>query len=334
MKDLEFTALADPSPEICAPLSRLQPRNPFCTSAYLAARRSSGAAVWVVGVRGHDEWASGCAAYLSTGRVNCSLEIESLPPLGTGEEVFADGLAAFCDEHGVSRLMLSTFGSPPGTAVPRFPGETDRTTRKEFLLDLSAPDLWPGLSSNHKRRIKAAEKAGVTIHASEGTGGIHEHVQLIEETFERRKERGEDVPAQIDAAPLEAFVASGAGRMYQARLEGRVLSSILVLRSPAAGYYQTAGNSPEGLSVGASHLLVYRVGRMLQRESAEVFNLGGVSEHNPGLVRFKESFGAQAVELEAAEFDVGPAWKKAVTSMASLVRRGSATLRKLSSAKP
>lgn len=334
MNDLEFSALADPSPEICASLSRSQPRNPFCTSAYLAARRGSGVDVWLLGVRHRGEWVTGCAAYLSTGRVNCSLEIESLPAFGAATEVFADGLGSFCEERGVSRLTVGTFGSPDGTEVPRFPGETSRVARREFLLDLSAADLWPGLSSNHKRRIKAAEKAGVTIRAAEGASGVREHVQLIEETFERRKERGESVPEQIDPAPLEAFVESGAARIYQACLAERVLSSILVLRSPAAGYYQTAGNSPESLSAGASHLLVFRVAQMLKSESAEVFNLGGVSEHNPGLVRFKESFGAQAVELEAAEFDVGPAWKKAVTSMASLVRRGSATLRKLSPAKP
>jgi hypothetical protein len=334
MDDLEFTALADPTTEICESLSRLEPRNPFCTSAYLAARRSSGAAVWVVGVRRGDEWISGCAAYLATGRLNRSLDIESFPMLGPTESVFADGLATFCEQQGVSRLTLSTFGSSAGSAVPRFPGETSRVARKEFLLGLQVGELWPALANNHKRRVKAAEKAGVTIRAVEDCAGVREHVRLIEETFERRKERGETVPEEIDPAPLEAFVESGAARIYQASLAGRVLSSILVLRSPAAGYYQTAGNSPEGLSAGASHVLVYRVALMLRSESAEFFNLGGVSEHNPGLVRFKESFGAKAVELEAAEFDVGPAWKKAVNSMAGLVRRGSATFRKLSSAKP
>jgi hypothetical protein len=334
MDDLEFTALADPSAEICESLSRLQPHNPFLTSAYLAARARSGAAVWMAGVCRRGQWISGCAAYLSTGRLNRSLEIESFPPLGAGAAIFSDGLAAFCGQHGVSRLSLSTFGAPAGSDIPRFPGETSRAARREFLLDLKAADLRPGLGSNHKRRVKAAEKAGVEIRTADGSDAIHEHARLIDETFERRKERGESVPEPTDPAPLEALVSSGAGRIYQACLDGRVLSSILVLRSPAAGYYQTAGNSPEGLSLGASHLLVFQVAEMLQGESMEVFNLGGVSEHNPGLVRFKESFGAKAVELEAAEFDVGPAWKKAVTSMASLVRRGSASIRKLSSAKP
>jgi lipid II:glycine glycyltransferase (peptidoglycan interpeptide bridge formation enzyme) len=243
-------------------------------------------------------------------------------------------LAAFCAQHEISRLTLNTFGAPADVVLPRLPGETSRLGRREFLLDLKTADLWPGLSSNHKRRVKAAEKAGVSVRAAEGTAAIREHARLIEETFSRRKDRGEEVPEPIDPAPLEALTASGAGRVYQACLADSILSSILVLRSEAAGYYQTAGNSPEGLSAGASHLLVYRVAQILQSESAELFNLGGVSEHNPGLVRFKESFGAKAAELETAEFDVGPAWKKAVTSMASLVRRGSASIRKLGSAKP
>jgi hypothetical protein len=331
--DLEFASLANPSREVCESLSRLDPRNPFITREYLAARGESGTAVWMLGLRRGAEWVAGCAAFLSTGRLNRSLEIESYPLLGPGETVFNAGLAAFCEQQGVSRLALDTFGSPAGVSVARFPGETSRVARKEFLLDLRAAELWPALASNHKRRVKAAEKAGITIRGADESTAVREHVQLIEATFDRRKERGETVPEEIDPAPLEAFVASGAARIFQACLAGRVLSSILVLRSPAAGYYQTAGNSPEGLSAGASHLLLYRVAQTLQSESAELFNLGGVSEHNPGLVRFKESFGAAAVELEAAEFDVGPAWKKAVTSMAGLVRRGSATFRKLGSAK-
>lgn len=289
--------------------------------------------MWVLGMRQRGELIAGCAAFLSVGRLNRSLEIESFPVLGPAAEVFADGLAAFCETQRVSRLSLNTFGSPPGCAIPRFPGESARIPRREFLLDLKASDLWQGLADNHKRRVKVAEKAGVSIHAAR-PAGVREHVTLMEQTFERRKQRGESVPEQIDPSPLEAYIASGAGRIYQAWLGDRLLSSILILLAPSAGYYQSAGNSPEGLSMGASHLLVYRVAQMLKSESIEIFNLGGVSEQNPGLVRFKESFGAQPVELEAAEFDVGPSWKKVVNSMATLFRRGSSRLRNLTSAQP
>jgi hypothetical protein len=276
--------------------------------------------VWLLGVRQPEELIAGCGAFLAAGRLNRSLEIESFPMLGPAAGVFADGLAAFCNAQGISRLSLSTFASPAGCVIPPFPGETGRVPRREFLLDLQTLDLWAGLASNHKRRIKAAEKAGVAIRAAE-TAGVVEHVALMQETFERRKQRGEAVPEQIDSSPLDAFVGAGAARIYQACLGDRVVSSILILLSPSGGYYQSAGNSPESLSMGASHLLVYRVAQILQSESIEMFNLGGVSEENPGLVRFKQGFGAQPVELEAAEFDVGPAWKTAVTSMAALVSR-------------
>jgi hypothetical protein len=319
MKDLQFMALVDPAREDCETLSRLQPRNPFCTGAYLAARAAAGA-VWLLGVRRQGELIAGCGALLAAGRLNRSLEIESFPMLGPTAGVFTDGLAAFCNARAISRLSLNTFGSPAGCVIPLFPGERARLPRREFLLDLQAPDLWAGLASNHKRRIKAAEKAGVAIRAA-GAAAVVAHVALMQETFERRRQRGEAVPEQIDSAPLEAYVAGGAARVYQAWLGGRVVSSILILLSPSGGYYQSAGNSPESLSMGASHLLVYRAAQMLQSESIEIFNLGGVSEENPGLVRFKEGFGAQGVELEAAEFDVGPSWKTAVTSMAALVSR-------------
>ena len=117
----------------------------------------------------------------------------------------------------------------------------------------------------------------------------------------RRRERGEQVPAVMASqlAEVSALTAHGAGEIFQAVVDGQVLSSILVLLSRDAGYYHSAGTSAEGMACGASHVLVHDIAMALQAASKQQFNLGGVSEPGSGLDQFKRGFGSRRVELDA-----------------------------------
>ena len=48
-------------------------------------------------------------------------------------------------------------------------------------------------------------------------------------------------------AEVSALTAHGAGEIFQAVVDGQVLSTILVLLSRDAGYYHSAGTSAEGM---------------------------------------------------------------------------------------
>jgi lipid II:glycine glycyltransferase (peptidoglycan interpeptide bridge formation enzyme) len=115
----------------------------------------------------------------------------------------------------------------------------------------------------------------------------------------RRRERGEDVPMAAENPQVVALVRSEFGEFFQAVREGTVLSSMLVIRSRTGAYYHSAGTSPEGMELGASHFLVYSVAQALQQEGLEVFNLGGAEIGSPGLRAFKSRFGTIPVETEA-----------------------------------
>jgi lipid II:glycine glycyltransferase (peptidoglycan interpeptide bridge formation enzyme) len=112
--------------------------------------------------------------------------------------------------------------------------------------------------------------------------------------------------------------------LYQAVRDGIVMSSILLLRSKHTAYYQSAGTSPEGMSVGASHFLIYNVGKKLRDDGVRIFNLGGAPEGS-SLARFKSGFGASEVSLEACSCYVGPVWLKQIRTAVTLLRsdRGS-----------
>jgi hypothetical protein len=74
------------------------------------------------------------------------------------------------------------------------------------------------------------------------------------------------------------------------------------------------------MSCGASHLLNYEIARTLQSRSMDVYNLGGIHELDSGLAEFKLRFGSRLVELEAAEFFLGGALRKGLTTAVRMAR--------------
>ena len=64
---------------------------------------------------------------------------------------------------------------------------------------------------------------------------------------------------------------------------------------------------------GASQFLIFETAKDLQERGLDTFNLGGVSEVNPGLHEFKAGFGASRRDLAAAEFDLQSRWQRTMT---------------------
>ncbi len=299
----EFFAEPDPSLELCTKVAALEPTNPFYMPNYIEFKRALGFQPWVFALRQDGRIVSGCTSFAKSGRLNRSLEITSLPILPDSNK-FWEGLLQFCREARISQLEINSFASS-STTIPRLPGEIRRRVRCEYVLELEKPGLWDRLSSNHMRNNKNARKAGLRVRRAVDHEACQQHIGLIRESMLRRRNRGESVPEDFETLNLLAMIQSEAGQLFQAVLDGKVLSSVLILMAQKGGYYHSAGTSSEGMACGASHFLVHEIGNTLQAEGKQVFNLGGVDQDNPGLERFKAGFGASPVRLESAELFLG-----------------------------
>ena len=295
-----------PDAAAMASVSALEPANPFLTQAYADARRALGAAVVLFAERDRRTgFVSGTLGYLEGGAAARRLEIASLGTIADGP-AFWDAVRAYCRQRRVWDLEVGTFGSR--TAVlPEWPSDHGARERTEWVLDLSRANWARDLTTNHRRSVQRAAKAGVTVvRTSEGAA---EHAQLMGASMARRRDRGEDVPAVEDPTrtTTEALLASGAGILFRAERDGQVLSSLLVLLAPQGAYYHSAGTSPAGMEFGASTFLVHETARLLKEEGTTTFNLGGADSASEGLVRFKRGFGATPVALAAATYPLAPA---------------------------
>jgi hypothetical protein len=245
-----------------------------------------------------------------------TLEILSLPAWN-GRSPFWNGLLELCRSLRVTNLELRTFGSPAGVELPDLVDPKRRQSRCEFVWQLGTdPD--GGLSSNHRRNLKKARKAGLSATRTRALAEAVVHANLCEGSLDRRRSRGETIRGDNMSPEVTACLESGAGELFQARIDDQVLSSVLVLRAPAGAYYQSAGTSDEGRGLGASHYLIWHVGRTLAIDGITAFNLGG-AEPGSSLARFKEGFGTVPVALPAATVSIGARWRHWLTRGISLV---------------
>ena len=288
---------------VAAALGALVPDNPFATTAYLTARRRAGWDPWaLVMMDGEGRIQGGCGAFVATRGPFRKLEIPSLPaePL---ESLFWDVLRDLCDRQAVTKLELATFHSPDGVEIPRL-GTCTYRTRCEFILDLEG-DLYARLSNRHRANIKRAEEAGLVVRATHSADAVEVHQTLIGRSMDRRRSRGEDVPAVESSLDAITLLECGAGELYQALAGDAVLSSALVLRAPLGAYGHSTGTSPEGMKVGASHYLIHTVSELLREDGVPTLNFGA-AEEGSGLARYKRDFGTRMRCLPSATCYAGP----------------------------
>ena len=294
----EFHATEELSDELCNQISSVEPLNPFRTFAYWQAMKELGARPALLYVSEQGRVTGGCFGLVRSGRMNTTMEIPSSPPASI-DETFWSGLLNLCRKQRVSELIVESFASE-SVSIPSLPGEMNRRKRVEHVLDLRTARL--SMATNHRRNIQKAEKTGVTVERTRAVEACLQHALLQDASMQRRIALGEKVSADAQTRTPAALLRHQAGELFRALLGEQVLSSILILRSPRAAYYHSAGTSAEGMAIGASHFLISQVIEVLRRENIELFNLGGADTSNPGLERFKKGFGSREVTLESASF--------------------------------
>jgi lipid II:glycine glycyltransferase (peptidoglycan interpeptide bridge formation enzyme) len=211
----------------------------------------------------------------------------------------------FCHLKGVSDLSVNSFCSEGGV-IPPLHHEESRKARWEYVLKLSHSDFLKKMSKGHAYRVKRAKKMGVEMQRVRNRQAADAHARLISASMQRRQERGENVTTTAPVESLHHLVDSGAAEIFQAVLDGQVVSSNFILLAEKAGYSHTQGTSPEGMDCGAAHFLIHEIACTLRDEGKEAFNLGGTDDPDPesGLVKFKTGFGTatERINLEAARF--------------------------------
>jgi Acetyltransferase (GNAT) domain len=293
--------------------------NPFLVAAYMRAQRALALDCWLFGIENGDAISAAALGVLRRGRILSSVDIPSAPCV-EANSIFWNGLDAFCRRRRITDLAISTFASPHA-AIPVLRGEEARMRRTEFEWRLDGKDLFADLSRHHRARVGKARNRGMTLRRSASDEALDAHMALRAHSMSRRKARNEEVPLEFSRADDAVLLGTGAGELYQAVLQGQVVSTLLIMRSTRGAYFQSAGTSADGMRLGASHFLVLESALALQAEGIEVYFLGGAREHEEGLRAYKSGFGSTPVESEAVIAYLGGPFRRRVSAAVDSIQR-------------
>lgn len=296
--------------------ANLDPVNPFVTPEYVAARQQLGEQALVFGLESDGSLIAACPGFLKSGRLSSEVEIPSIASLPQ-DSPFWEGLRGWCRSQHVWDLHVNSFGSRTGQ-IPAIAVEASREDRTEYVLDLTPDEPLAGMNTNNKRNVSRGKKSGLLLDRTREASACDIHGEMVNASLVRREQRGEEAEYS-SVAGFRALLGSGAGELFQVRLEGEVVSSLLLLHGPKGSYYCSAGTSPEGMKSGASAFLIAETALTLKQEGRTQFNLGGAGADNPGLQRYKSSFGCAEVSLERASFSLVPALIQHVRKAASQI---------------
>ena len=321
---LKFVANVRPSRELVERIASVSPENPFYTANYTHVRELLGELPCIFMLEKAGTVVCGCTGFLRGRYFNRTLEVASTPSL-TDPEIFWDGLKQFCSDHGVWDLHVESFASRT-VSVPNFKNSLARRQRYEFLLDLRADNPLDGMSTNHRRNINRARKAGVFIRRTNDPLACVTHMELLKASVQRRLGQMEKLSLLPEKTFASAVLKSNVGELFQVVRGETVLSSVLLLKAASGAYYQSAGTSLEGTTVGASTFLVTEMIKILKRDGFHVLNLGGASPGSAGLVRFKEGFGGCKIMLESASFSMATPFLRKLRMLATTAKELSSSV--------
>jgi len=321
---VQFRAIRQPGLAQFRELAEHDTGNPFVTPEYVQSRAKLGESISLLTIENQGVPVTSCPVFVRGGFLKRRLQIVSLPLLPC-PDLFWVGLLKLCRAWSIWMLEVDSFGSLVAD-IPKLPGELVRHVRTEYLLDLDH-DVFDVPCHNHRRDISRARKLGLIVRRSREISACDDHLRLMAASLGRRAQRGEHVGVELDASLPQALLSSGSGELFQAVRDGEVLASLLVLRSKTAGYYHSAGNSPQGMKWGASPFLLMSAAEILKKEGAEFVNIGGTGPENAGLKRFKSGFGAREVQLVSACFCPGSLLRRELRETARWVHELAGTLR-------
>jgi serine/alanine adding enzyme len=178
-------------------------------------------------------------------------------------------------------------------------GFVEHSYYKRHVLQLF-PDPPKVLKKVDKRTIqysiRKAQRSGVEVREENNQQGMEEFQRLNKLT--RMKHGVPSQPSKFFKSLLENMVQRGDATILVALYGSKVVAAGLFLKCNETFYYKYNASDPGYLSkVTPNHLLTWRAIEMACLQGYHFFDFGRTSPDNEGLMRYKEMWGAQPMDL-------------------------------------
>jgi len=197
-------------------------------------------------------------------------------------------------------------GSPFFDSYP--PESFNPLSTKCTLLDLRGYDkekIWEGYRKNIRRDVRKAQRSGITIRSGDSIEGVNIFYKLYQSSMQRNRAMAK-YPFQWFEAIYEEMVERGLGAFLFAELEHEAIAGAALIKSPTSTHYLHNGSRYEFLKFCPNELLIHSALEEAIEKGNSFFDFMGSDPGDLSLLRFKEKWGSQSVDLYTYVKDYHP----------------------------
>jgi len=200
------------------------------------------------------------------------------------------------------RIVASPFSEP------YTPSSYRSVSSKCTLLNLKRFDqerIWDSYRGDVRRAVRKAQKNGVSV---KGTGTLQEakaFYRLYHSSMERKGAPAKYPPPWFSAI-YEVLIRQGRADILFALKEGEPIAGVVLVRSSTSYHYLHNGSEEAHFEDRPNDLIVDHIIREGVREGKEVLDFMGSDPADLSLIRFKEKWGSQSIDLDTSIKDISP----------------------------
>lgn len=163
-------------------------------------------------------------------------------------------------------------------------------------VDAPIEEVWRRLSPEAKRAIRKSERASVVVRTLSGAGDRGRFHQL-HVALRKSKYRLLAQPQRFLEVLERRFLEINGWHSLGAFVDSRMIAATIYLRWGDTLYYKFNASDRENLQLRPNNLLVWEGIKAARALGCRYLDLGPSDDDQPGLIRFKRSFGAEEHEL-------------------------------------
>jgi lipid II:glycine glycyltransferase (peptidoglycan interpeptide bridge formation enzyme) len=187
-------------------------------------------------------------------------------------------------------------------------GSFNSISAKCTLLELKGLDkekMWGGYRKNIRRDVRKAQRSGITIYSEDSRECASLFYKLYLASMERNRAMAK-YPLRWFEAIYEIMTQKGLGAILVAEMNHVAIAGIVLIYSPSSTHYFHNGSVYEFLKFCPNELLVhFSIERAIEKGSS-FFDFMGSDPRDISLIRFKEKWGSQSVDLRTYVKDYHP----------------------------
>lgn len=211
---------------------------------------------------------------------------------------FLTRLGTAAGERGAHRVVINA-SLPLCPALPLSAPGLETLRAVGHVLDLAefAPgEYFEHCPSSLKRNIRRARKSGVEVAPAAGEADVDRFYRLYLAAMARNQAAAK-YPVSLFLGMYRSLVRSGSADLLLAHHNGEAIAGVFLVHSRSCTHYFHGGSLTEHLSLRPNDLLFHEAIELAIARGQRYFDFMGSDPADANLIRYKEKWGARAVDL-------------------------------------